>query len=155
MLNLCEAHEQTAQPILSIRTRLSVQDLPDVLGESYGKIMQHLAEIGQNPAGAPFVAYYNMDMQDLDMEAGFPVAQALPGKDEIKAGNLPAGMVATCEYTGPYPEMGAAYEELTQWIKDNGYEATGVSYEFYLNDPAQTPPQDLRTRIVFPLKPKI
>jgi effector-binding domain-containing protein len=129
--------------------------LPGFIGEAYAKITQFLIELNEKPAGAPFVVYYNMDMQDLDMEAGYPVSQVLPGKDEIKAGYLLEGMVAACEYTGPYPEMGSTYEVLTQWIKDNGYEATGVSYEFYLNDPAETPPQQLRTQIVFPLKPKM
>jgi effector-binding domain-containing protein len=117
--------------------------------------MQHLGELGESPAGAPFVVYYNMDMQDLDVEAGYPVSQALTGKAEVQAGNLPAGMVATCDYSGPITEMGPAYEVLTQWIKDNSYEATGVVYEFYLNDPAETLPQHLRTQIVFPLKPKL
>ena len=155
MLYPCEAHQQPDQPVLSIRTRVSVQNLPGLLGEVYGKIMQRLEELGESPAGAPFVVYYNMDMQDLDVEAGYPVAQALAGRGEVQAGNLPAGRVAACEYTGPYSEMGPAYEVLAQWIKDNGYVPTGVVYEFYLNNPAETPPQQLRTQIVFPLKPML
>jgi len=148
----CEVKEQAAQPTLSIRTRTSVQDIPQVLGKAYGAIAQYLGELGEQPAGPPFTAYYNMDMQNLDIEIGFPVSRQFSGKDDIRASEIPSGKVATCLYTGPYSEMEPAYNALSRWIEDNGYEASGVAYEMYLNDPDQTPPQELRTQIVFLLK---
>jgi len=148
----CEVKEQSAQPTLSIRTRAPVQDIPQVLGKAYGTIAQYLGELGEQPAGPPFAVYYNMDMQDLDMEIGFPAGRKLAGKDDIKASEIPAGKVATCLHTGPYSEMEPVYNALSQWIKDNGYEATGVVCEMYLNDPAQTPPQELQTQIALFLK---
>ena len=148
----CEVEEQAAQPTLSIRTRTSVQDIPQVLGKAYGAIAQYLGELGEQPAGPPFTAYYNMDMQNLDIEIGFPVSKRFPGKGDIGASEIPAGKVATCLYTGPYSEMEPVYGTLFQWIKDNGYEATGLVYEMYLNDPGQTPPQELQTQIVLLLK---
>ena len=148
----CEFKEQPAQPVLSVRTTTSVHELPQVLGKTYGAIAQYLGELGEQPAGPPFAAYYNMDMQALDMEAGFPVSRALPGKVEIRAGEIPGGTLATVLHTGPYDQCRAAYEALTQYIKDNGREATGVAYEMYLNDPQQVPPQELQTLVVFPLK---
>ncbi len=36
----CEIKEQPAQPTVSIRTRTSVQALPQVLGQAYGEIAQ-------------------------------------------------------------------------------------------------------------------
>ena len=45
-----------------------------------------------------------------------------------------------------------AYEALSAWIEENGYEPTGVAYEFYLNDPGEVPPEELMTQISFPLK---
>jgi effector-binding domain-containing protein len=148
----CEVKEQLTQATLSIRTRTPVQDLAQILGKAYGAIAQYLGELGEQPAGPPFAAYYNMDMQDLDVEAGFPVSRRLSGKGDIKASEIPGGKVATCLYTGPYSEIEPAYTALSQWITDNGYEATGVVYEMYLNDPTQTPPQELKTQIVFTLR---
>jgi effector-binding domain-containing protein len=113
--------------------------------------MQYLGELGVTPAGAPFVAYFNMDMQDLDMEVGFPVAQPLPGGGEVQSSEIPGGKVATCLHTGPYPEISQAYQALSTWVNENGYKMTGVSYEFYLNDPQETPPEALQTQILFPL----
>ena len=74
----CEVKEQSAQKTLSIRTRAAVQDLPQMFEEGYGKIVQYLGELGEEPIGPPFAAYYNMDMKALDVEAGFPVAKILP-----------------------------------------------------------------------------
>ena len=148
----CEVKEQPAQDTLSIRTRAAVQDLPRVLGEGYGKIAQYLAELGEAPAGPPFAAYYNMDMADLDVELGFPVVRPLAGRGGIKASELPGGRVATCLHTGPYSDIEPAHTALAQWIAENGYEATGICYEFYLNDPDETPAAELQTEIIYPLK---
>ncbi|MFZ5649453.1 MAG: GyrI-like domain-containing protein [Bacillota bacterium] len=147
----CELVEQPGQPVLSIRTRTTVENLPQVLGTAYDAIMKYLLEMGEFPSGAPFAAYYNMDMQDLDVEAGFPVSKALPVKEGIMAGEILAGKHITCLHVGPYTESGPAYDALTQWAGENGYTPTGVAFEFYLNDPAQTPESELRTKIVFPL----
>ncbi len=150
----CEFKQQAAQPVLAIRTRTAVQNLKQTMGQSFGAVAQYLGELGQAPAGPPFAAYHNMDMQNLDVELGFPVAKVLPGKGQIQAGQIPAGTVASCLYTGPYEGLAQAYEALSQWMKDKGCEATGVAYEMYLNDPSQTPPQQLQTLIMFPIAEK-
>jgi effector-binding domain-containing protein len=148
----CEFVKPPSQPTLSVRTRASVEVLPQVLGEVYESIVQYLGELGEQPAGPPFAGYFNMDMQNLDVEIGFPVLKKLPSKGEIQSGEIGGGKVATCIYTGPYNEMASAYEELTKFIQDNGQEASGVTYEMYLNDPTETSPQELQTQIFFPLK---
>ena len=152
MSHECELQEQPSQPALSVRTRTPVGDLPQAMGRVYGAIAQYLGEMGEQPAGPPYAAYHNMDMQDLDVEMGFPVARALPGRGEIQASEIPAGQVATCLHIGPYSDVGSAYEALSEWIAESGYTVAGAAYEFYLNDPGQTPPQELQTRIAFPVR---
>lgn len=147
----CELKQQPAQPALTIRTRAAVQDLPAVFGKAYGAIMQYLGELHEQPAGMPFAAYYNMDMQNLDIEIGFPVARKLAGKGEVQASEFPGGKLASVLHIGPYDQVGPAYDALMQWIKAQGYEATGVAYELYYSGP-ETPPQEIKTEIVFPLK---
>jgi effector-binding domain-containing protein len=148
----CSVQEETPQSSLVVRARTTVQDLPRLVGESYGRIAGYLAELGETPAGPRFAAYHNADMQDLDVEIGFPVGRALPGKAGIQAGMIPGGRMARCLYTGPYPEVAGAYRELGAWIEAQGFEAHGSSYEMYLNDPATTPPEALQTLILMPLK---
>jgi len=152
MLNKCEIKEQKVQHALSIRKITSVQSLHQVLGEAYMKIMQYMGELGENPAGAPYTAYFNMDMQNLEVEIGFPVIKELPEKGDIKPSKIPAGKYASCIHTGPYSEIEPAYNILTEWVDDNGYEPSGIAYEFYLNDPDKTRPNKLQTKIQFLLK---
>ncbi len=147
----CEVREQPIQPALSIRSRISVQDLPREIGRALKAITTHLTNLGEKPAGASFVAYYNMDMQDLDVEIGFPISKQLMGKGEIQSSELP-GKVATCLFVGPYNEIRPAYDALTEWTEQQGYEPTGIAYEIYFDDPSQTPPEELKTQIMFPLK---
>ncbi|MCC6805454.1 MAG: GyrI-like domain-containing protein [Anaerolineae bacterium] len=170
----CEIQDWTTRYTLSIRFRAAVQDspqplgnsgakdryyparqaavqpLPQRLGNAYRAIGEYLNQLGEAPAGGVFAAYYNMDMQDLDVEAGFTVAKRLPGSGEIQASEIPAGTFAVCHFTGPYAAMAPGYEALTQFARDNGYKPSGIAYEWYFSPP-DTPPQDIKTDIVFPV----
>ena len=152
MTHQCEVKEVAPQPTLGIRRTISIENISTMLGEAYGAVAQYLGELGEYPAGPPFAAYYNDDMENLDIEAGFPVARELEGRGEIEAGEMPGGKAATCMHIGPYDEIEAAYNALTEWIEDQGHEPTGISYEMYLNDPDEVPPEELQTQILFPLK---
>lgn len=147
-----EVSEQPARHVLSIRTFTSVEQLPDKLGEVYMAIIGYLGEIGENTDGPAFAGYYNMDMENLDVEMGFIVPVALPGKGTIRAGEIPAGKQVSYLFKGPYKDMEPVYRAMMQWIEQNGHTPTGTSYEFYYNSPLEVPESELLTRIVFPLK---
>jgi effector-binding domain-containing protein len=147
----CELKEQTPQPVLSKRFRAPVEKLPEVLGETFQAVIQFLTEAGEQPAGPAFAAYYNMDMADLDVEAGFIVARELAAEGDILSGQIPGGSMAACLHRGPYSEMEPTYDALANWIKEQGHEVTGVTYEMYLNGPP-TPPEEYLTQILMPLK---
>ncbi len=142
------------QRVLSIRTHAGMKDLPVILPQSLGAVAQYLCDLGQQPSGAPVVAYYSSDpeMQHMDIEIGYPVAQELPGRGNIQFSEMSGGKAASCLYVGPYNQLRLAYEAIMQWMQAQGHEATGVCYEIYLNDPEQTPPEALETQIVFLLK---
>jgi len=144
--------EPKEQPVLSIRTRTSVANLPQEIGKAYGAIAAYLEELGEAPADAPFTAYYNLDMDDLDVEMGFPVSKPLAGKNDIKASVIPACKQASYMYKGPYEKMGPAYEALTAWVAEQGLKPTGISYEYYYNAPCEVAEEELLTKIVFLLK---
>lgn len=148
----CKIEMRAAQPTLFIRAQIPVSELPHLLGRSYGAIGAYLGERGVEPSGPPFVAYHNMDMENLDVSAGFTAAQPLPGYGEIQAGEIAAGKYATCLYTGPYSGLSEPYAALNSFIQEQGLEPSGLVYEFYLNDPNETPPEALSTLITFELK---
>jgi effector-binding domain-containing protein len=151
MSQIYELFEIPVTHTLSIRTNTRVEDLPQLIGQSYGAVMQYMAELKEPVAAEPFVIYYNLDMQNLDVELGFPVSRELPANGEIKPSTLPTGPAARTTFTGPYEKMAPAYEGLGKFVTDNGREATGVSIEYYLTGP-DTPADQQITRIVFPIK---
>jgi len=150
----CEIYHQESQPTFSIRTRTAVSQLPQILGESYGKIIQYLVSLGEQPGGAPYVAYFNMDMQDLDIEIGFPTGSKLPGEGIIQSGEMPSGKYSSCLHTGPYSELAPAYQALNEFLSTQNLRPSGIAYEFYLNDPNEVTQEELKTLIVFPLLPE-
>jgi effector-binding domain-containing protein len=150
----CEIQEQKEQPTVHIRTRTSAQRLPEAVGKAYELVFRYLGKMGAHPASPPYIAYHNMDMQDLDVEIGVAVSRELPASGEIKNGHIPGGTFATCLHIGPYTELHQAYDALTKWVQEEGYEAGTTVYEFYLNSPDEVVPDELETRICFPVKRK-
>lgn len=147
-----EEAEPAAQPAVAIRTRTPVANIAQVMGETFGKVYQYIMEIGGQPGEAAYAAYYNMDMNDLDVDIGFLVATPLPGQGEIDAAEIPGGKQVSCMFKGPYSQMEPVYKAMTDWMMQNTYVPTGIAYELYYNDPSQVPESELLTKIVFPLK---
>lgn len=143
---------QKKQPVLSVRTRTSVEDLPARIGEIYREIMGYLKELEEPSADVPYVAYFNQDMKDLDVEIGVPVRKKLPGKDSIQPGEIAPGIMAVIIHKGPYAKMEGSYRELSRWLEACGHEVTGTAYEFYHNDPNEVAEDQLVTRIAMPIK---
>ncbi|PKG99329.1 GyrI-like domain-containing protein [Paraglaciecola sp. MB-3u-78] len=143
----CELAELVPQPSLSIRVITSAQDLPDVFAKGLSEIMQYLQEFKQQNAGHPYATYYNFDARNLDVEFGIPILRRFSGRDNIQASQTPGGKAITCLHVGPYSEIEPYYRALVEWIKDNGYKASGIAYEVYLNDPKSTQSEKLQTQI--------
>jgi effector-binding domain-containing protein len=152
MSDTFEIIEKQEQPVLSVRRRTPAAGLTGAITQAYQEVFSYLDQLGEHPADIPFTAYYNMDMQDLDVEIGVAVRRLLPGKGAVHQSVIPAGRQASCVYKGPYSDIGAAYDALDAWINEKGLAPTGVCYEYYLNTPGQVPDSELLTKIVFLLK---
>lgn len=57
--------------------------MPDVIGRVHGPIVNYIIEKGEEPIGPAFIAYFNMGMENLIVEIGFPIANKMEGKDGI------------------------------------------------------------------------
>jgi effector-binding domain-containing protein len=143
----CELTELTPQPALTIRVRTSAQYLPQIFENGFREIKDYIKEFKQQAAGYTFAKYYNLDLRDLDVEFGIPILRSFSGRDNIQASETPGGKCVTCLHVGPYRDVELSYHALTEWIKNNGYESSGIAYEVYLNDPLNTPEEKLETQI--------
>jgi AraC family transcriptional regulator len=65
-----------------------------------------------------------------------------------------AGEVACTTHIGPYEGLPQAYEAIEAWMKQRRREAAGLTiWEEYLTGP-ETQPEQTRTDIYWPLKPR-
>ena len=137
---------------LMIRKITPIQNMPSILRECYGDIMQYVKEIGAKEPIESFVIYYNMDMSNLEIDVGFTVSEKLPDRGQIKMSSIQAGKYATALHEGPYDTLTDTYNELTAFVKEKEFEVEDWVYEVYLNNPMDNPDEPPRTRIFFPLK---
>lgn len=148
-----EVREQQYQPVMSVRTISSVSKLPLLIGETYERIMVYLKELDVNPTGPPFVCYYNLDMEHLDVEIGFPVEDVLPGEGDLCPSEMIQGKTVSYLYNGPYEKMEEAYNEMNDYIRTYGFKPKGMSYEIYYNSPMDVQSkEELLTRIELPVE---
>ena len=59
--------------------------------------------------------------------------------------------MVTTVHRGPYEEIAAAHHTVTGWISEHGHEMAGPPREIYLNDPQTVAPEELLTRVEFPI----
>lgn len=133
---------------ISKRVRCSLQEIAQAMGQAYGEIAQ---KAGPTLAGAPYVIYFNEDMNDLDMELGFPTT-AGEAPEGLDLTTIPAGEVATAKHIGPYDKLEDTYVKLMSFIAEQGRDKDSWMYEWYLNDPAEVSPEELVTEVMIPLK---
>ena len=144
---VCELKELAPSPALLIRASTTMGELGSLFESGYHDILQHLASQGKPPSGPPFARYFGMSAGTFEVEFGFPVEGGVESGGRAVAGSTPSGKAASCLYIGPYGEIEAAYDALMKWVDDNGLVLSGEAYEIYLDNPAETPPDQLRTRV--------
>lgn len=87
-------------------------------------------------------------------DACITIEEDIKTEGEIKIQEIPEGEYACVTHTGPYTELKDIYIQLCgKWLPASGREMKHApSMEIYLNDPKSTPPKDLKTQILLPLK---
>jgi effector-binding domain-containing protein len=104
--------------------------------------------------GMPCGLYYVWDEagKKTDMAFAIPVKTKaeIPGFLTIE---LPAGMVLTVDYYGPYEGVGAAHGAIDAYAKANGLKAGAPAVEQYVTDPETEPdPKKWLTKVTYPLE---
>lgn len=57
-------------------------------------------------------------------------------------------------HTGPYDQLMGCYMATFEWIAAKGYESGMPVFETYVNDPKDTAPDKLKTKICIPVVPQ-
>ena len=150
-----EVCDQKAEIAVAVeRKGISMDDISTVTTEGLGKVFEFLAGQGIQMAGAPYLAYKNgnADFTNFDVEMGIPVAEEASVQGEYFMSKTYEGKAVCGTHKGAYKEIEPLYMAMMQYLADNSLESTGVYYDFYINDPANTPESELLTKVVFPVK---
>jgi flavin reductase (DIM6/NTAB) family NADH-FMN oxidoreductase RutF len=122
--------------------------------EAIDRIRRYAEGLGASPAEGPFAVREEGLGPDAGVRVGMAFPRALPGQGMIEAGRIPGGRFAQGLHAGPYEGIGRALASLGAFAEQAGFAGTGTSYEFYLNDPAATPPEGLKAMILMPVRRK-
>lgn len=144
--------QQPSYNVLSIRKTINfISEFSDFVGQSYGKISKHLENSNVMSAGEPFVCFHNMDLENLDVEAGFPIENHMEDNGEIIAKTIPSQKVVSAIDLGSYEKQDPTLEDIFNWIQKNSYEMQGEIYYHYLND-TERPEDEYLTKMIIPIK---
>ncbi|TGE34739.1 transcriptional regulator [Desulfosporosinus fructosivorans] len=143
--------EQPEQHVLSIRTTIHFNDYPNTAKQAYKKIVEYAALHGLLFSGGPFVCYHNTDLENLDVEMGFPVAKLVSGEGDIVGYTIPVQKAVSGIFLGAYTDTDPLMMGIIQWIAEHGYEQQGRIFNYYLNDDDR-PASELLTQIIVPIK---
>lgn len=167
--NLKELLETKAAPIEITQEEVTSQDILYIsdssvfvgdsisakLGGAYGEIMSFMLKAGMNISGAPMAICneFSMEKSFYSFDAAVPFSgQEVTLTGRVKAGKSYAGKVVKGIHLGAYENMEASYLQIDAYIKENGLEHNGKTWESYQNDPQKVAADSLITYIYYPIK---
>lgn len=141
-----------AQATAGVRRQVRMDELSSVFDRTFQQVAAALMEAGVSPAGAPYARYRGMPAETVDVEIGFPVAEAFVASGELVVDALPAVRAVESVHVGSYDTLADAYGRMEAFVKEKGLTTLDQSWEMYEAGPESDPdPATWRTRIVFPL----
>jgi effector-binding domain-containing protein len=119
----------------------------------FPEVASYLEGTGTSPAGPPFARFFDYTEDEADFEAGFPVAEPVPGEGRIAAGELPGGLAAVTTHIGPYEGLQNTHASMGEWVLANGHDPAGPVWEVYMTDPREELDRSKwRTEVFWPLR---
>ena len=136
--------QQPEQPALAIEVQTNMKGMSQAIGENFVRIDSLFKKQGEVTTDIPFVE------DRIEMIIGLKSSKPLQGDEKIQSVILPARRIVVCLHRGNYNELAQLYNEMTEWIKTNGYKASGTSIEYYYSNP-DVPEEEHVTRVEMPL----
>lgn len=130
------------------------------VGEAFGKLFGWIAEKGYAPAGPPSGMYCNAPglvpdeelVWEIRCPIGGEISPSAPDERGLGIRRVEEAEMAATMHKGPFLEVGNTYGPLVSWIMENGYEIVGPPEEIYFSEPEKTPPEELLTEVMFPVR---
>lgn len=145
--------KQPQQSALAIEVQTDMNGMSKAIGENFVKIDSLFKKQGEITTDIPYVEYPDFESlteQNIRMIIGLKSSRGLQGEGGIQSIIIPERKIVSCLHRGIYAELATLYNEMTEWIKVNGYKASGTSIEYYYTGP-DVPEEEQVTRVEMPL----
>lgn len=131
----------------------SMAEISGKVVEDFSAMEKDLDEIGATLRGPQGMIYYSSDPRNFKFETVLLIDK-MPAKTpkNCQIVVLEASYMLVYNHFGPYEEAFKIYEVLRKYMNDNFLEQSGPAREFYPSMPTDTPPDQLLTRILVPVK---
>lgn len=159
-------HDQPARDVLTV-DGAGPTESPS-FGAAISALYATRAALG-SPADVPMEGTYRQaDGRPFDLTSpdGWVWSLAVPapdgattervtevGSDGVRLEQQPGGRYLQLEHQGPYADESASLAALRDAAVERDLQIIDAHTEVYLNDPTQTPPDELRTLLRYPLAP--
>jgi effector-binding domain-containing protein len=131
-------------------------EIAKAIGMSYMQVGKFMKANGLSIAGAPMTINHKFDDTGYGFDAAIPVDKSpereVAADSPVKIKQTYSGTALKVVMKGPYSGMTATYGKLQAFMAARGYEAAGSPWDEYVTDPGTTPPAELVTNIVQPVK---
>jgi DNA-binding transcriptional MerR regulator len=143
------------QCVLTEQRHVQADGLSCWIGAALGRLHKAATDVG-GLAGNPFVVYYGTVDEDSDgpVEVCVPIDPSRAGDTGTATRREPAHREA---YTPlrraqvEFPQILAAYDQVTHWIGEHGLTAVGAPREVYFGDFMAAAPDDEVCEVAFPI----
>ncbi len=128
-----------ASEAVAIRTTVPLKDLPSFFSEAFLELSQVIKKGSAEPVGPPFVRYYSVTPERVDVEAVMSCDKQVPISGRVQQLHLNAAQAAIVRHVGRYDKMKPAYDAITQWMANNDKHAIEAPREVYVTTEAEVP----------------
>ncbi|MEA4823594.1 MAG: GyrI-like domain-containing protein [Clostridiaceae bacterium] len=120
-------------------------------GEALSRIDAHLGACGALTSSPAMACFHNMDLEHLDVEVGYHLAQKVPCEGGVTCQSCPSRKIVTAIDMGLYEQQDATLMDLFGFIEANHLEMQGSICYYYVNEPDR-PESEYLTQMVIPVK---
>jgi effector-binding domain-containing protein len=140
---------------LVLKDSSKCDDVDILLTKVYGEIGKYVGMNKIECTGPPFAKYYVWDEKaDKNvMEGGFFIKNKVPGKDNIRCIEIPAGKVVSAIHYGAYETVYNTHNAIHKYMEEHKLVSTDVPTEIYITDPEKEKDMSKwETEVIYPLK---
>ncbi|HEX3845905.1 MAG TPA: SRPBCC family protein [Steroidobacteraceae bacterium] len=147
--------DMTAGPILVV-SETAPLDSPEIgkaYADAYVKIGKFMAKNKLHAAGAPLGIDGDIANGSFSFQAGMPIDRAdVADADGVRIAQSYQGKALKATHVGPYNTLTGTYDAFRAYVAAHDYTPAASPISWYIDDPAKTPPQQLRTEVYWPIR---